>query len=422
MSDANFPEFRSVPRTGVIYVMKRATELGFTRSSWEWANLWQWSPEVTKLDGSLERITSIKINDNDNEYSPVSWQIKLRKKVADLYNSMYRKDKKSKYTYENVSIAWWWRLALTRIATSIWNVNMWHFIPDYTAYEELLSVFRAFIPIPILLNKENGFKISYDDLKNEILWRWLGVVLLSNPCNPTWQLVYGDELKSLVKLSRDYQCTFIFDEFYSHFIYLNKHNRWDYSLVSSAEYVEDVNKDPILIVDWLTKNWRYPWWRLGWIVWPKKIIESIDSAWSFLDGGPNNPFQESACSLIEPENTIKETKALQKHFSEKRQYMLKELKSLWFEIDGSTEWTFYIWCCLNKLPAPLNNWMSFFEEWLKEKIITVPGIFFDVNPWKRRSNMYARYENYIRVSYGPELSELVRWIAGIKRIINKFVK
>ena len=31
---------------------------------------------------------------------------------------------------------------------------MGHFIPDYTAYEELLSVFKAFTAIPILLRAE----------------------------------------------------------------------------------------------------------------------------------------------------------------------------------------------------------------------------------------------------------------------------
>ena len=45
------------------------------------------------------------------------------------------------------------------------------FIPDYTAYEELLSVFRAFTPIPILLDAEAGYKIPIAALKKEILGR-----------------------------------------------------------------------------------------------------------------------------------------------------------------------------------------------------------------------------------------------------------
>jgi aspartate aminotransferase len=37
---------------------------------------------------------------------------------------------------------------------------MGHFIPDYTAYEELLSVFKAFTPIPILLAPKTATKFA----------------------------------------------------------------------------------------------------------------------------------------------------------------------------------------------------------------------------------------------------------------------
>ena len=58
---------------------------------------------------------------------------------------------KVQYTAENVSIASGGRLALTRLASALGDINMGHFIPDYTAYEELFSVFKAFTAIPILL-------------------------------------------------------------------------------------------------------------------------------------------------------------------------------------------------------------------------------------------------------------------------------
>lgn len=45
------------------------------------------------------------------------------------------------------------------------------------------------------------------------------VVLTSNPGNPTGALVEGEELADLVKVAREQHCTFIMDEFYSHYIY-----------------------------------------------------------------------------------------------------------------------------------------------------------------------------------------------------------
>ena len=61
--------------------------------------------------------------------------------------------------------------------------------------------------------------------------------------------------------------------------------------------------------------------------------------------------------------------------------------------------------------------MSFFREALKEKVIMVPGVFFDVNPGNRR--MHGRYENYCRISFGPELKKLEIGLDALERVIQK---
>jgi hypothetical protein len=62
--------------------------------------------------------------------------------------------------------------------------------------------------------------------------------------------------------------------------------------------------------------------------------------------------------------------------------------------------------------------MSLFREGLKEKVITVPGIFFDVNPGNRR--IHGRYENYCRISFGPELKKLELGLDALERVIGKY--
>ena len=47
-----------------------------------------------------------------------------------------------------------------------------------------------------------------------------------------------------------------------------------------------------MIVDGLTKNWRYPGWRVTWTVGPKQVIEAVESAGSFLDGGGTKPLHD----------------------------------------------------------------------------------------------------------------------------------
>jgi aspartate/methionine/tyrosine aminotransferase len=418
----SIPGFRSVPRTGVIYVTHEATRHGFSYSNPEWSNLGQGSPETGEIPGAPPRVTEVTVSEASRQYGPVVGNKLLCQAVADFYNATYRRGKKSQYTADNVSIASGGRLALTRLASALGNINMGHFIPDYTAYEELLSVFKAFTPIPILLRAENGYKISPGDLKEEILGRGLSALLVSNPCNPTGQLMEGKELSAWCALARECQCSMIFDEFYSHYIYeksqiANRKSQIS-KMVSAAEFVEDVENDPIVIVDGLTKNWRYPGWRISWTLGPKAVIEAIASAGSFLDGGANHPFQDAALTLLDPKNAVAETLAIQKHFGKKRELLLSRLEKMNIIADAAPAGAFYVWANLAKLPKPLDDGMNFFRECLKEKTIIVPGVFFDVNPGNRRAT--ARYKNYCRISFGPEIEKLELGLDAMARVIRKF--
>jgi aspartate/methionine/tyrosine aminotransferase len=413
----SIPGFRFVPRTGVIYVMHEAMAHGFSYDDPQWANLGQGSPETGPLPDAPPRIEQVSINPTHQQYAPVAGNKDLCQAVADFYNTVYRKDKQSKYNRDNVSIASGGRLALTRLASALGNVNMGHFIPDYTAYEELLSVFKAFSAIPILLDAEDNYKIAPGTLKKEILGRGLSALLASNPCNPTGQMVEGEELRKWCQIARDSQCTLILDEFYSHYIYTGSPDGPG-KMVSAAAFVEDVETDPIIIVDGLTKNWRYPGWRISWTLGPKSVIETIASAGSFLDGGANHPFQRVAASLLDPQIAAQETLAIQRHFGKKRSYVLGRLRQMNIGVEAEPSGAFYVWANLSRLPKPLDDGMSFFREGVKEKVIIVPGVFFDVNPGNRRT--HSRYENYCRISFGPEMKKLEIGLDALERVIKKF--
>ena len=45
--------------------------------------------------------------------------------------------------------------------------------------------------------------------------------------------------------------------------------------------------------------------------------------------------------------------------------------------------------------------MGFFRAALDEKVIVVPGEFFDVNPGKRRPQRASRFRHHVRFSFGP---------------------
>jgi len=235
---------------------------------------------------------------------------------------------------------------------------------------------------------------------------------MSNPCNPTGKLIHGDELARWVGLARTLDCSLLFDEFYSHYVW-----QGDAPIVSASQYVEDVERDPIVIFDGLTKNWRYPGWRVTWTIGPRRVIEAVTSAGSFLDGGGSAPMQRAATDVLTVEHTERETQAIRRSFGEKRERLVRGLQRLGVRFDAEPEGTFYAWGDLSRLPESVNTGESFFRAALQKKVITVPGTFFDVDPGQRRHGRPSRFRHHLRFSFGPELPRIESALERLGQVV-----
>jgi aspartate/methionine/tyrosine aminotransferase len=407
--------------TGVIYCSDRAMANGFNyASSHEWANLGQGAPEVGPIPNAPPRPDSLPMPVDSLEYAPTTGVKALREAVAHLYNDTYRKGMQSQYTYENVCVVPGGRAGLSRVAAVIGDVYCSYQIPDYTAYDQVLSAFKRLVPVPTALEPENKYRLDIEQTKKDIRTQGLAVIIASNPRNPTGQVIQGKDLKELVSLSRE-GTTLILDEFYSWYIY-PEHDRDFGKSISSAEFVEDVNTDSVVIIDGLTKNWRLPGWRVCWVVGPKNLVTALSQSGSFLDGGANHPMQLAAVSLLDPKRVAVEKLALQKHFKAKRDHVLARLRDLHIDVDIPPTSTFYIWLNLEKLPPPLNNGLTFFEELLKEQTIVIPGIFFDINPSHRRNLFNSPCHHFVRLSFGPPVEDLDKGLDAIARVLKRAKK
>ena len=228
--------------------MTASTSVTIVNGHPDWSNLGQGHPEVGPMDGAPERITDVHIEPQDHAYGPLEGIPELREVVAAHYNRLYRKGMKSQYTAENVCIAQGGRLALSRAMIALDATCVGYQTPDYTAYEARLEKEVA----------EQGF----------------GAFIVSNPCNPTGALLQGDDLERWIAIARQYEISLLLDEFYSHFIYTAVGEPGP-GPVSAAPFIEDVNREPVILFDGLTKGYRYPGWRVGWALGPPEIVESL---------------------------------------------------------------------------------------------------------------------------------------------------
>lgn len=416
MNEKSFPMVREVPYMGVIWAVYEASKLGYYNGHPDWCNLGQGQPEVGEMPDSPDRIMSIDLAPEDHAYGPVGGSLEVREAIARLINAQYRQGKMP-YGPENISFAAGGRLALTRLYTILADGSRIAYKnPDYTAYEDYLNGIRnRCVLLPINTTEKDHFRVSAERLSQFIHNEKIDAFIFSNPCNPTGEVIEGDILKGYVDCARRENCLMGSDEFYSHFIY-NEDGSPANGPVSMLQYVDDVEKDPVVVFDGLTKSFRYPGWRAGWAVGPSYIIEQLNRAASAVDGGPSMLVQRAALQVLDPERVSRDMKVLRVHFAQKRRVLLEGLKSAGITVADDPRGTFYIWGSVEKLPAPLNDADAFFHACLKKRVMTVPGHFFDIRPYRTRP-AEEPLRHWVRFSYGPDMRTVQTGVDRIRELI-----
>lgn len=409
--------FRDIPHPGVAYVMTQAARLGFTSEAADWCNLGQGQPEVGPIEGAPPRIEMSHWTQADQAYGPLAGLTDLRRAVADHYNRLYRRGQRSQYRAHNVAIAAGGRLALARLIAALGSIRLGYRTPEYAGYEDLLSShMHRLTPVRIATRVEDGFTLSESQFAAALADQGLDAFLLSNPCNPTGQVIDAEAMRGYLTIARRNSCALLLDEYYSQFVY-DADGLPTGEPVSAARIVEDVDEDPVVLVDGLTKGFRYPGWRLGWVVGPAQIIEQVTRAAGAIDGGPPTIVQRAALEVLNPKYADQETSAVRAAFARKRSLIVDGLESVGIRIPHPPRGAFYVWGDISGLRSPLRDADDFFHAALGRRIVTVPGHCFDVNPGRQRVPD-AAYRRWVRFSFGPSVYNLKSGLARLSELVR----
>lgn len=414
---ADFPMVRYVPYMGVIWTVNEASKLGFYNGHPDWCNVGQGQPEVGTIDGAPDRIESLKLQPSDAAYGPVGGTPEVREAIADWVNRTYRKGM-SQYTAENVSFACGGRLALTRLYSIFKDgARIAYKNPDYTAYEDYLYPLRHNCElIELRAEEKDGFTVPVERFENFMHDVRPNAFVFSNPCNPTGQVIKDEAMDRYIDAARKENCLLGADEFYATFSY-NEDGSPAEKAVSALPYVKDINRDPVIVFDGLTKGFRYPGWRAGWAIGPKYLIEMINRAASAVDGGPSTMVQRGVIEELAEGHAEAELLTTRKEFAVKRKMMMEGLAELGIHTPANQPLgTFYLWASIENLPGKLSDADYFFHACLQKKVITVPGHFFDVRPFRVRPTNEP-YRHWVRFSYGPNRQTIKTALERIAQVI-----
>ena len=142
--------------------------------------------------------------------------------------------------------------------------------------------------------------------------------------------------------------------------------------VSAAAYVEDVNQDPVLIFDGLTKSFRYPGWRLGWVVVPEDLLSAVERLAQNLFISAPNISQRSAVAAFDCHDELEANVA---GYARNRELLMRELPKVGLGNLAPADGAFYIYVDIGTLT---NDSADFCRRLLNETGVAVtPGIDFD---------------------------------------------
>ena len=140
-------------------------------------------------------------------------------------------------------------------------------------------------------------------------------LILCNPSNPCGKVFTREELLIIADLAKKYDTFVITDEVYEHILYAPHTHTYMASLPGMWERTISCSS--------LSKTYSITGWRLGYVIAPPEIIDTVKKVHDFLTVGAAAPLQEAAVTGLKFGDDY--YRALQAEYTEKRDLFLKGL-------------------------------------------------------------------------------------------------
>ena len=264
--------------------------------------------------------------------------------------------------------------------------------PGFPIYRSMIKYSGA-KPIALNLKEKNNFEIDINDLENLITEK-TSLIILNNPNNPTGSFMNENKISKLVKVLEKFpKVAILSDEIYSKIIFDNN------KMPSLLKY--ETIRDRLIILEGWSKTFCMTGWRLGWSVWPKKIIEHANKLCVNDHSCPSSISQYAGLeALTGPQ---KETMKIINEFEKRKNFIHNELNKLenisCFEPGGA----FYAFPNISKTNMDGNKFADIALN--QFGVALVPGSSFGDNA-----------SNFIRLSYANSLENIEKAIYRISKI------
>ena len=189
--------------------------------------------------------------------------------------------------------------------------------PGFPIYESMINYTGA-KAVPFDMTENRDFSINPDKVLSLINEK-TRLLILNNPHNPTGSFADKSVVDKLANALLNYpNVAILSDEIYGRLIFEKK------EFPTFFNYPDLY--DRLIVLDGWSKTYCMTGWRLGWSVWPEKLIEHVFRFCVNSHSCVNTPAQYGAIAALDgPENHLKD---MMKEFSIRRKLIVDGLRSL----------------------------------------------------------------------------------------------
>ena len=235
--------------------------------------------------------------------------------------------------------------------------------PGFPIYESMIN-FTGAKAIPYDMTKNKDFSINPDTILSLINEK-TRLLILNNPHNPTGGFAEKHVIDKLAnRLKKFPDLAILSDEVYDRLIFDEK------EIPTLLNYPDLY--DRLIVLNGWSKTYAMTGWRLGWSVWPEKLIEHVFKFCVNSHSCVNTPAQYGAIAALNgPENHLND---MMKEFNLRRKLIvdgLRTLKGIECSMPGGS---FFVFPNVSKTGM---NGENFTKKCLQEAgVAMIPGIAF----------------------------------------------
>lgn len=265
--------------------------------------------------------------------------------------------------------------------------------PNYVAYEPAIRLAGG-VCVPIVLTRENEFKLKADDLKKAITDKTKAMII-NYPSNPTGGVMTEADYREIVPIILESGIYVVSDEIYAELSF-------DQAFASLSQF-EEV-RDQILVINGFSKAYAMTGWRLGYILANPTITKALTKIHQYVIMSASTPAQYAAIEALR--NGYDDVILMREEYLNRRNLLVNSLNRMGLNTP-MPHGTFYVFADIR--PYGLSS-EEFCNELLnQEKVACVPGDAFGPHG-----------QGFIRISYAYSLNHIKEACVRIEHFLQQF--